>query len=94
MVYEEDFSDSFGGWDDAFDTYTRKVYGNNRYQIEVNTSNLVAWGLANRDVADFEIEVEARQEDGDEQSSYGLLFRFQDRENFYRTTYRVMAFFY
>lgn len=84
LAYEDDFSDSFGGWDDAFDTYTRKVYGNNRYQIEVTASNLVAWGLANRDVADFEIEVEARQEDGDEKSSYGLLFRFADRENFYR----------
>jgi TolB protein len=84
LSYEDDFSDSFGGWDDAFDTYTRKVYGNNRYQIEVNTSNLVAWGLANRDVADFEIEVEARQEDGDVKNSYGLLFRFTDRENFYR----------
>lgn len=84
LVYEDDFSDSFGGWDDTFDIYTRKVYGNNRYQIEVNASNLVAWGLANRDVADFEMEVEARQEGGDEKSSYGLLFRFQDRENFYR----------
>ncbi len=84
LVYEDDFSDSFGGWDDAFDAYTRKVYGNNRYQIEVQASNLVAWGLANRDVADFEIEVEARQEEGDEKSSYGLLFRFQDRDNFYR----------
>jgi len=84
LVYEDDFSDSFGGWDDAFDTFTRKVYGNNRYQIEVNTSNLIAWGLANRDVANFEIEVEAKQEDGDEKNSYGLLFRFQDRNNFYR----------
>ncbi|MCB9100497.1 MAG: PD40 domain-containing protein [Anaerolineales bacterium] len=84
LVYEDDFSDSFGGWDDAFDTYTRKVYGNNRYQIEVNASNLVAWGLANRDVADFEMEVEAKLEDGDQKNSYGLLLRFQDRDNFYR----------
>ncbi|MCB0209394.1 MAG: PD40 domain-containing protein [Anaerolineae bacterium] len=84
LVYEDDFSDSFGGWDDAFDTYTRKVYGNNRYQIEVNASNLVAWGLANRDVADFEMEVEAKLEDGDQKNSYGLLIRFLDRNNFYR----------
>ncbi len=84
LVYEDDFSDSFGGFDDAFDTHTRKVYGNNRYQIEVNTSNLVAWGLANKDVANFEVEVEARQEDGEVKNSYGLLFRFQDRDNFYR----------
>ena len=83
-MYEDDFSDSFGGWDDAFDEYTRKVYGNNRYNIEVNASNLVAWGLANRIVADFEVEVEAKLEDGSEENSYGLLFRFQDRDNFYR----------
>ena len=84
LVYEEDFSDSFSGWDDAFDAYTRKVYGNNRYNIEVYASNLVAWGLANRIVADFEVEVEAKLEDGVESDSYGLLFRFQDRDNFYR----------
>lgn len=84
VVYEEDFSDSFSGWDDAFDNYTRKVYGNARYQIEINTTNLVAWGLANRDVADFEVEVEAKLEQGDITNSYGLLFRFQDPENFYR----------
>ncbi|MDX1521520.1 MAG: hypothetical protein R3264_07825, partial [Anaerolineae bacterium] len=84
LVYEDDFSDPFGGWDDAFDAYTTKQYGNNRYQIEVSTSNLVAWGLANRDVSDFSLEVEARQEGGGEANSYGLLFRFQDRDNFYR----------
>jgi pSer/pThr/pTyr-binding forkhead associated (FHA) protein len=84
LTYEDDFSDSFGGWDDAFDLYTTKQYGNNRYQIEVTTENLVAWGLANRDVADFELEVEAKREDGAESNSYGLLFRFKDRENFYR----------
>jgi Tol biopolymer transport system component len=84
LVYEEDFSDSFSGWDDAFDAYTRKVYGNNRYNIEVFASNLVAWGLANRIVSDFEVEVEARLEDGDDANSFGLLFRFQDRDNFYR----------
>lgn len=84
LIYEDDFDDSASGWDDAFDTYTTKQYGNNRYQIEVTTSNLVAWGLANRDVADFEVEVEAKFEDGGLSNGYGLLFRFQDRENFYR----------
>jgi Tol biopolymer transport system component len=84
LVYEDNFDDSSSGWDDAFDAYTTKQYGNHRYQIEVNTSNLVAWGLANRDVADFEVEVEAKFEEGGQSNGYGLLFRFQDRENFYR----------
>ncbi|MBI1877379.1 MAG: FHA domain-containing protein, partial [Chloroflexi bacterium] len=84
LIYEDDFGDSDSGWDDAFDAFTTKQYGNNRYQIEVTTSNLVAWGLANRDVADFEVEVEAKLEDGADTNGYGLLFHFQDRENFYR----------
>lgn len=84
LAYEEDFSDSFGGWDDAFDTYTTKQYGNHRYQIEVTASNLVAWGMANRSVSDFEVQVETRLEDGSPTNSFGLLFRFKDRDNFYR----------
>ena len=84
LAYEDDFSNSFGGWDDAFDASTTKQYGNNRYQIEVSSDNLIAWGLANRDVADFELEVDAKQEDGAKNNSYGLLFRVQDRDNFYR----------
>ncbi|MBN1221181.1 MAG: FHA domain-containing protein [Anaerolineae bacterium] len=84
LIYEDDFSDSFGGWDDAFDAYTTKQYGNNRYQIEINTDNLIAWGLANRKIADFELEVEVRQEDGAKSNSYGLLFRVKDRDKFYR----------
>ncbi len=84
LVYEDDFSDPGSGWDDAFDRYTTKQYGNNKYYIEITTSNLVAWGLANRTVADFRLEVDAAQETGPRNNGYGILFRFQDRDNFYR----------
>lgn len=84
LVYEDDFSDPGSGWDDAFDRYTTKQYGNNKYYIEITTSNLVAWGLANREVADFRLEVDAAQAAGPNNNGYGILFRFQDRDNFYR----------
>jgi hypothetical protein len=84
LVYEDDFSDPGSGWDDAFDRYTTKQYGNNKYYIEVTTSNLVAWGLANRNVGDFRLEVDTAQETGPNNNGYGILFRFQDRDNFYR----------
>jgi len=84
LTYEDDFSDPGSGWDDAFDRYTTKQYGNNKYYIEVTTSNLVAWGLANRDVADFRLEVDAAQEAGPTNNGYGILFRFLDRNNYYR----------
>jgi pSer/pThr/pTyr-binding forkhead associated (FHA) protein len=84
LVYEDDFSDPSSGWDDAFDRYTTKQYGNNKYYIDITTSNLVAWGLANRSVSDFRLEVDATQELGPNNNGYGILFRFQDRDNFYR----------
>jgi len=84
LVYEDDFSNPSSGWDDAFDRYTTKQYGNNKYYVEITTSNLVAWGLANRKVSDFRIEVHAAQEVGPNNNGYGILFRFQDRDNFYR----------
>jgi TolB protein len=84
LVYDDDFSDPSSGWDDAFDRYTTKQYGNNKYYVEITTSNLVAWGLANRKVADFRIQVDAAPEEGPNNNGYGILFRFQDRDNFYR----------
>ncbi len=84
LVYEDDFSNTGSGWDDAFDRFTTKQYGNNRYYIEVTTSNLVAWGLANRDIANFRLQVDATQESGPNNNGYGILFRFQDRDNYYR----------
>jgi TolB protein len=84
LVYEDDFSDPNSGWDDAFDRHSIKQYGNNKYYIELTTSNLVAWGLANRDVADFRLQVEATQEAGPNNNGFGILFRFVDRDNYYR----------
>ncbi|MGQ9626228.1 MAG: hypothetical protein ACUVV0_04900 [Anaerolineae bacterium] len=84
LVYEDDFSSQDSGWDDAFDKYTMKQYGGFKYHITISAPNLFAWGLANRDLADFVLQVEAAHEEGAYNNSYGILFRFQDEKNFYR----------
>jgi len=93
LSYEDDFSDPSSGWDDAFDRNTVKQYGNNKYYVEVTTSNLVAWGLANRDVADFRLQVDATQDSGPNNNGYGVLFRFRDRDNYYRFDISGEGFF-
>lgn len=93
LIFEDDFSDPNSGWDDSFDKFTTKQYGNLKYYIEVNDSNLWARGLANRDVSDFELEVEATMEGGPANNGYGLVFRFQDRDNFYRFDVSADGFF-
>ncbi|MEM7028934.1 MAG: FHA domain-containing protein [Chloroflexota bacterium] len=84
LKYDEDFRDSFGGWDDASGKDFTKRYGNNRYHIEITTNNLVVWGLANREATDFELEVEAAREQGGDQNTYGIIFRYVDVDNYYR----------
>ena len=93
LSYEDDFSDPSSGWDDAFDRNTVKQYGNNKYYVEVTTSNLVAWGLANRDVGDFRLQVDATQESGPNNNGYGVLFGFRDRDNYYRFDISGEGFF-
>jgi len=84
LVYQDDFSDQSSGWDDAFDEHTLKQYGATKYHIEVDAPNLFAWGVANRDIADFVLEVVTKQWEGPDNNSYGVIFRVQDKDNFYR----------
>ncbi len=84
LKYEEDFSDSTSGWDDAFGQSYTKQYGNSQYHIEITTENLVVWGLANRNAADFEMEVEATPQSPESGITYGIIFRYVDSNNYYR----------
>ena len=84
LVYQDDFGDQSSGWDDAFDEHTMKQYGAAKYHIEVDAPNLFAWGVANRDIADFVLEVVTKQWEGPDNNSYGVIFRVQDKDNFYR----------
>ncbi len=93
LKYEEDFSDSNSGWDDAFGQSYTKQYGNNQYHIEITTNNLVVWGLANRNAADFEMEVEATSQTTDTGITYGIIFRYVDDNNYYRFDISPDGFF-
>ncbi len=84
LQFEDDFSNSESGWDDAFGKFYTKQYGNNQYHIEITTNNLVVWGLANRNAQDFELEVEATPETDDTGITYGIIFRYVDHNNYYR----------
>lgn len=94
LLYEDDFSASDSGWDDASGPFYTKRYGNNQYNIDISTNNLVVWGLANRLAADFEIEVDAVQRQGGQSNTYGILFRFVDNDNYYRFDVSGDGFFH
>jgi tetratricopeptide (TPR) repeat protein len=84
LAWQDDFSMPEGGWGQASDLQSVKKYENGQYHISVNASELFIWSTAGQDLVDFIVEVEATQVSGPNDNGYGLLFRFQDDQHFYR----------
>lgn len=84
LAWQDDFSAPEGGWGETSDLQSVKQYENGQYHITVYSPELFIWSIAGRDLADFMAEVEATQVSGPNDNGYGLLFRFQDDQHFYR----------
>jgi tetratricopeptide (TPR) repeat protein len=84
LAWQDDFSTPEGGWIEDSDLQSVKKYENGQYHILVNARELFIWSTAGQDFADFMVEVEATQVSGPNDNGYGLLFRLQDEQHFYR----------
>jgi hypothetical protein len=85
FLFEDDFSDPTSGWAVYSDAEVKMGYEDGEYSILVKGQNLIAWSLNERagTFKDFILEVDARQVSGPDNNDYGLLFRYQDEDNFY-----------
>lgn len=86
VVLADDFSDSDNGWDVYSTDDTWAGYVDGEYRLGVYGVDLVTWGnpLIDLDLANFEIEVDARQVEGPLDNNLGVLVRYQPGdENFY-----------
>jgi hypothetical protein len=84
FLYEDDFGDSGSGWLEAADVESGQGYRDGRFFIEVRSPDLVVWDNASVNFRDLVLEVEARLVSGPVESSYGVLCRYVDEDNFYR----------
>lgn len=86
LLYEDDFQDPESGWDAYNDGDTLAIYSGGEYRLAVYTDSYVVWTTPEPalDLADFAIEVEARQVEGPLDNNLGLLIRYQeDDDSFY-----------
>ncbi|MBA7617235.1 hypothetical protein ES703_24547 [subsurface metagenome] len=86
LMYEDDFSDPDSGW--LRESYEDREYDYEagEYHILVKEFDWSAWAW-NRNVGrltDFTLEIDARLVSGPNESSYGVIFRLKDGDNFYR----------
>lgn len=86
VLYHDEFvPDRMGEWQFEGDSAGRTTIINEQMVIELSAPHLLQFTtLNNLTFADFALEVDARQVGGDLQNSYGVLFRMQDPQRFYR----------
>jgi hypothetical protein len=85
-LYEDDFDDPNSGWDVYHENMTQAGYEDGAYRVAVYRDAYFAWGNPDhvRDLADFEVEVDARLVEGPVNNSMGLLVRYAwGTKNFY-----------
>jgi hypothetical protein len=83
LLYEEDFSAPGTEWEISENEQAQYRIDGGAYSIEVFQSNWIAWNLIGQEFADFDLEFEVALVEGDPYNDAGLLFRFQDSDNYY-----------
>ncbi len=86
LLYEDDFSNPASGWSRESIEEREFGYEDGEYYILVKKSDYSAWAWnknAGR-LTDFALEIDARPVSGPKECLYGVVFRFQDTNNFYR----------
>lgn len=83
LPYTDDFSNPQSGWQTLSDVSAEVKYDNGRLRFTIQQENLTQWSMAGRRFADGDLQVEAQAVGGPTDNGFGVIFRFQDRRNFY-----------
>jgi len=86
QLYEDDFTDPSSGWRKFSDESMDANYETGEYSLAVKKWNWGGW-VVNRNAgrfADISLDIDARLVSGPFQSSYGVIFRAQNDDSFYR----------
>lgn len=82
LLYRDDFGDPDSGWRVLVRDTQEQGYANGEYRMLEKELASGVWAQAIPTFTDFDVRVQARN--GRAQAgNYGLLFRFQDRDNYY-----------
>jgi predicted nucleic acid-binding Zn ribbon protein len=94
LLLSEDFSELGEDWSDGVIGQAEYKLEDGKYSIQVNKAHWVAWEAVDDDFGDFVVQVEMALVDGTEFNSSGLMFRLQDKENYYSVVINGNAKYY
>jgi len=82
--FRDDFSNPFSGWDRASASDGVTDYAEGAYRIFSALTDYYMWATPGRSFPnDVRIEVDARKQGGSDADVFGVLCRYQDKDNFY-----------
>lgn len=84
IIFADGFSDPKTGWDTWTDENGSMVmYQNDGLRILVNATQFDYWSRPGLNIQDVQIEVDAAKIGGSNDNDFGIICRYQDRDNFY-----------
>jgi hypothetical protein len=83
VLFQDDFTDPESGWERDIGKNLMADYYHGSYRILVNEPYYIVWGLLNLDVRDVIVDVEATKASGPAEDFFGVICRYQDKENYY-----------
>ncbi len=82
-IFTADFRRDDGTWGTESDENAARFFEWGAYHIQVQAENWAAWTTTDVEVTDFYLEVETAHVAGPLDNEFGVLFRYEDGENFY-----------
>jgi hypothetical protein len=84
VYFQDDFSNTFSGWDRVSGSDGVTNYADGAYRIFSAVTDYYMWATSGRSFPnDVRIEVDATKMGGSDADVFGVLCRYQDKDNFY-----------
>jgi len=83
ILFQDDFSDPYSGWDQVDVPEGITDYENGYYRMYVNTTETDIWANPGLHFTDVIVEVDAAKGGGPDDNDFGVICRYQDVSNFY-----------
>ncbi|MBU0491139.1 MAG: DUF1080 domain-containing protein [Chloroflexi bacterium] len=85
VPFTDDFSQDTGAWDLTTGDRGKTYIADGQLHAEVAQAQSIVWAWAKDHTwADMVVEVDTQQVAGPDSNDYGIMFRYQDKQNFYR----------
>lgn len=83
ILFMDDFTNQTGGWKTQEDRISYAGYSQEGFRLWVDMPNFLIWSVPGLNFKDTRIYTKAQKTAGPDNNLYGVICRYQDRQNYY-----------